>query len=134
MARNLLVMFPVAEGERLVKALEEDGLDFQAAFWIQKEETEEWYLMIATRLVEEWGPRKVYERIRSVLSKVQPPLENMTFQDVVVVSPHREPVRSLRKQIDAAKNAIASLSPAYVSIEGYGSDAYIYRLPGKETQ
>jgi hypothetical protein len=133
MARNLLVMFPVAEGERLVKALEEDSLDFQAAFWIQKEETEEWSLMIATHLVEEWGPRKVYERIRSVLSKLQPPLENMTFQDIMVISPNREPVRSLRKQIDAAKNGVSALTPAYISVEGYKSDVYIYRMPGKET-
>ena len=75
MGKAALVGMDIEGGERLLNALEGIGLDIHAALWIYLPEPEEWRLMIASPMVDQEGPRKVYLLILSKLKEVVPPPE-----------------------------------------------------------
>ena len=69
MDNAILVGPDVEAGKQLIRALDASSLDVKAAFWLYREEAEEWRLYIATPLVKEYGPREVYVRVLKVLKE-----------------------------------------------------------------
>jgi len=109
MVRTVLVGLDLKGGERLLKILDEEGLDIRAAFWLYFPEPEEWRLVFATPMVSKEGPIKVYSLIQSILQKLDPP-PDISLQDITVADPKSDRFKFLRQDI---------------LIE----DSYIYRMP-----
>jgi hypothetical protein len=57
------------DGEKLIGALEEAGVEIYAAFWVFRSFLQEWRLVIVTPVVESQGPRAVLRTIDSQLKK-----------------------------------------------------------------
>ena len=109
MDRTVLVGLDLDGGERLLKALDEAGLDIRAAFWLYFPEPEEWRLVFATPVVDKKGPLKVYSLIRSILQKLEP-VPDISFRHITVVGTKSDDFKFLRKDI-------------------YIEDSYVYRMP-----
>jgi hypothetical protein len=107
-------------------ALDESGLDVQAAFWYYREEAEEWRLYIATPLVEELGPREVYSRILATLKNNC--IKSIDLSKISVVDPTDGLVTVLRLAVNTGPG-ITDISFNGNSINGvYVRAAHIYRM------
>ncbi len=84
MYQEILVEKRIEDGRRLIEALDAAGLKPRAALWYHSSETDRWRLAISLPMVDEAGPLKTYEKIRSILLKLKPPpqvtLSNITVQ------------------------------------------------------
>jgi hypothetical protein len=129
MAKNLLVMFPLDAGNRLLDILDTNGFEVVAAFWLYQPELDEWQYYAATPLVETEGPLKLYQRIQSLLANAQPPLD-IALGDVTLVNPNSNLVRSLRRIVKIMPGEQGMLLRRNTAdIGGAGvEEAYIYRM------
>lgn len=126
MDKAALVDRDIAEGRRLVQALDQAGFPVVAALWSFLPEEGVWRLLIASPKVGERGPREAYAAIRDVLAKSQ---IDLPLYRVSVVTPDEPLVTELR--------IFAGTDPApfigSTSIDGavigdmYVEGAYVYR-------
>jgi len=88
-------------GRTLLVALDQHGLEFEAAFWLMDENNGRWHLMLSSRSVKEHGTMAVYKRVDKVLSKLG--LQDVLWIGMVSVIGDRTPiVQSLRGVLGAA--------------------------------
>src|SRR5438105_11407843 len=73
-------------GARLLELLRGAGFPVTAALWRYLPEPAEWRLFIASSVVDEAGPRKVYERIQQVLRSPDGREVGLGLSDTSVVS------------------------------------------------
>jgi hypothetical protein len=76
MYKTTLVRADIKGGERVVSALEASGLiNIAAAFWSNKEDEEDWYLVVVSPEVAEKGATTVYKQAYELLHTldVEPP-------------------------------------------------------------
>ena len=99
MDNALLVKLPLAEGKKLIDALEMSGLPLKAAMWLHFDEADVWRLMLASPLVDDEGPRRVYERIQKVLIARKDILD-IRLSDITVLGPDEDIVKPLRIAYD----------------------------------
>src|SRR5690349_20516225 len=67
-ATQILVDRRIDDGERLLRALDAEGLQVTSALWLYSSEWGEWRLVLASPLVDKQGPREVYKRVQQVIS------------------------------------------------------------------
>jgi|ERR1019366_1518771 hypothetical protein len=70
MAQDELVDEQIEYGKGLINALVADGLEIPVAFWARPTEEGEWFLYLASPLVDEKGPTVVYRRALNVLRQM----------------------------------------------------------------
>jgi len=128
MDKTELVEEVIKDGERLIKALDEDKFDVRAAMWFYLTDSNEWRLIIASPFVDKNGPKKSYEFILRELIKLSKRPLAIFLKNVSVISPQDDLISLLRSVIHTGpgisgirftRNAINN-----VLIE----DAYIYRM------
>ena len=75
MYKTTLVRTDIEGGKRVVSALEASGLKIAAAFWWNKEDEDDWYLVVVSPDVAEKGPTQVYRQAFELLNNgdVEPP-------------------------------------------------------------
>jgi hypothetical protein len=73
MDKTALVEIDMEGGERLLRALDEMGLDVHAALWFYLSDPDEWRFIVSLPLVDQEGHRKAYTVIQSELKKLTPP-------------------------------------------------------------
>ena len=71
----------IEDGRRLIDALKGAGLNPRAALWCYMPDTDEWRLAISFPMVDQMGSLKTYKNIRSVMLKMDPPVE-FTLSDI----------------------------------------------------
>lgn len=117
----------IADGRRLVEALDSSGFDVSAAFWHHWPDSDEWRLVIASPTVAENGPKAAYTHIRSLLSRMEPPLD-LTLEDISVQPTNATMVERLGRVVapfavgSAARRGWAGIADAYIF------DDYVYRV------
>ena len=125
---TLVTAIDVEGGARLLKAMDQAGLDVCAALWLYTSEIDTWRLILATPKLEQLGPRAIYLEVQSVLTELEPPC-NITLDDISVVNPESNLIKSLRSAYKTSPDAILDTvltngSLNNVFIEG----AVIYRM------
>ena len=117
------------EGSLLTRLLEKAGVAVRASLWLYEAELNSWRFLVSTDDVDRTGPRSVYGKIRSVITRHSMELSEIDLKDISVVSPKDSLIRSLAKavRVDPAADGIR-FSRSQVSGH-YIDDTFIYRLP-----
>ena len=127
MDKAALVEADIDGGAELIRALDQSGLPVQAALWFYSADEQEWYLMIATTIVDKFGPRRAYRDIRRIMQKEQPPF-SVAFGRIKAVSPSSRLIQLLRCAVKTGK-ALVAIRFSQNTINGeYIEDAVLYRL------
>lgn len=120
-----LVDSQIADGARIVGALDNAGVQLDAALWLYSSETGSWRLLLATPLVDTAGPARTYQRVQSALARMD--LDHL-LSSVSAVSPRSPFIRALRRAFRTGPG-IASIRLTTSTIDGtYVDDAHLYRV------
>lgn len=126
MAAYALVGHRIADGQRVLDAVDNAGLDVIVALWLYSSEWGEWRLGLASSLVDLNGPRSFYGQVQSALRR----------QPVPAIRLDQMTVRGLNDPLILALRASGLRRPG---VEGtqlngwyiggiYIEDAYVYRV------
>ena len=126
MAGTLLVTFPLDAGNRLLAELDSLKFPVKAAFWLYQPEMDSWQFIIATPWVAQKGPLKTYKVIRELLQGFEPPL-GISLDDVTVVNPNSNMIRSLRDSVRVAVGE-EGIRLRRNDWQDGPEDTYIYRM------
>ena len=97
MVKRQLVSLKEAEGERLLRLLDQSDFPVNSALWFFFED-EEWRLVLATSLVDSEGPRGAYERLQNFLTQSSPDFD-LSLEEVTLVGPRHSLLEILRRAI-----------------------------------
>jgi hypothetical protein len=61
----------IEDGQRLLDALRQSGIDVASAFWAKADDDERWYLYIASPLVNLVSVTEAYRRLHPVIRQLQ---------------------------------------------------------------
>jgi len=128
MATATLVSQEIAEGQRLIDALNLADLSVDSALWNYAPGPETWRLMLTSPLYDSEGPLKTYGEILSVFREVKPELK-IDWTAIVAVSPKHELIEGLRQlqqdwNLDLSGRRMTNDRINQTWIE----DAYIYQI------
>jgi len=118
----------IRAGEELICLLDQAQLEVDASLWFYMPESNTWRLMIASPEVAKYGPKKVYEKIRSVLSQRSEEQPSLALRDISVVE-DTNPLISLLRSAVRTDPGISGIRFSRNAISGHFiDDAYIYRM------
>lgn len=118
--------FDEQAGRRLLQELDKRHFPIDAALWLYRPEEDDWRLVIATPLVDEFGPSEGYRRLQRVVQKMSG--TRLSLSNVALVSPEDPLIVLLRSAISTGPG-IHGVRFSRNSINGvFVEDAYIYRL------
>lgn len=101
MVETALVEREIALGQVVTEALDCSGLDVRASLWQYMPDVADWWLVIATPLVDEEGPLAAYAWISKVLRQREFN-DQLPLRRVSAVSPKEPLVRALSRAISTA--------------------------------
>jgi len=122
MYKTTLVRTDIEGGERVVSALEGSGLKITAAFWSNKEDEDDWYLIVVSPEVAEKGATQVYRQAFDLLNNgdVDPPEPcDSWWGRVKIISPVSLIYRRLKERAGTGDRPVRP---------GWAVDRYIYKL------
>lgn len=132
MDKAVLVERDIDAGAQLVEALDKANVPVFAALWLYSEDANGWRFVIATPLVDEKGPQKVYLQLHKLLDelKVEPADFPISLRNASVVSPNDDLIRLLcvlntRKGISRIRFTQNVINGVFIE------DALIYRVDVK---
>ena len=85
MDQNSLVTEHIHEGQNLVDQCIAEGVDVTAAFWIKLSEDGQWYLYIATRVVEDKGLAAAFKAVYGALQRMSTSIGLDSLEDLKVI-------------------------------------------------
>jgi hypothetical protein len=65
-----LVNEQIMDGQRLVELLANEGFSVTAACWLKTSEDGQWFLYLASPVVDEEGPLKAYRRVHPLIRRM----------------------------------------------------------------
>jgi hypothetical protein len=126
MVKTPLVSEWIEAGRRLTQALDAADFGVVASLWLYDPESDEWRLIIASRLVDDEGPLGAYRRVQKVLEA--PELANLSLSDISVVSPDHHLIRLLGLALKTGPEVSGIRFTRNRINDQFVEDAYIYRL------
>ncbi len=127
MVKEALVEKNIEEGKRLIEELDGKNFKVQAALWFYSADSDEWRLLIASPFVEKNGPKKSYNFIQAVLSRLSPSAE-ISLKDISVLSPSNDLIKLLRSAFRTGSGISGIRFTRNVINNTMIEDAYIYRI------
>jgi len=129
MYTQTLVEKSIVDGQRLVQALEQTGLNPRAAFWYFNPELDAWKLMISLPLMDTGDHQQAYKVVERTRMAAHPEIP-IALNDIHLQSSHsalvgavRAAVRTLPSNLRAGSHHIGQT----VNNQFIG-DVYIYRV------
>jgi len=98
----------------------------QGILWMLKSESEAWHLLIATRRVDEVGPKKSYEELAEITRNIS--VEAAQLLKIELISPERPLYQALRSvfgktaSVEGARLGNTQVAGMYIE------DAYLYEI------
>jgi hypothetical protein len=128
MVARTLVEKDIEGGSRLLDELDrQKDMEVSSALWFYLEDSDEYRLLLASRLVDEKGPLAAYTVVQDALSKV-PEGVRPSFTDISVVSPSDDRLRAIASAVKTG-SGIQRIRFSRNVVDGiYIEDALIYRL------
>lgn len=118
--------FDEQAGRRLLKELDKRHFLIDAALWLHRPEEDDWRLVLATPLVNEFGPSEGYRRLQRVVQKL--PGARPSLSSIALVGSD-DPFIGLLRSAIATGPGTHGVRFSRNSINGvFVDDAYIYRL------
>jgi hypothetical protein len=118
----------IQAGGDLIRRLDDARLEINAALWLYLPDSNLWRLVIASSAVREDGPKKVYQKIQSILSEIAGNDIAIRLKDISAVKDNDGLILLLRTDL-SIKDRISGLRVSRNTINGHFiEDAYIYRM------
>jgi hypothetical protein len=128
MVETELVTEDIADGERAVKALDDEQAGVRSAFWLYDRDAAEYRLILALPTVDREGPETGYKLVQRAFVKHRIPLP---LRRVVVVGVNEPLPRGVHRAVGSISDAGAESMRARLGrrvINGITiDDAYVYR-------
>ena len=83
--KEILSKEMVESGRYVIKNLADIGIFLKAAFWLYTVDMGAWRLFLASSYVKDYGPKKIYKKIQSILSERQTNSYHLDLQDITVI-------------------------------------------------
>jgi hypothetical protein len=102
----MLVENQIRDGERLLERLAQSGVPIAAGGWLKTSDDEgQWYLYIASAIVDAEGPRQTYRRILGVLREMPAPfwVELFDVKAIGADDPLAKAIRSVQQRYPSKK-------------------------------
>lgn len=117
----------ISAGEEITKYLDKAQIEVSASLWFYVTDLNTWRLIIASPEVRIYGPKNLYKKIQSVISKL-PDDKKIALKDIAVVDNNDPLITLLRTAIKTGK-VISGIRFSRNTINGvFIEDAYIYRI------
>ena len=128
MVKEMLTKEMIQAGADLVRRLDEAHLEVKASLWLYIPDSNLWRLVIASPAVKDEGPKRVYQKIQSVLSQAPDDAYKVTLSDISVVE-NTDPLVTLLRTAVKTGMGISGLRFSRNTINGHFiEDAYLYRV------
>ena len=129
MVKGALVERYLQAGEKLLKLLDEGGVETTGAMWFYEDESNGWLLLLALPEVARSGPLVAYEQIQKVFRPHAEELEPLRFHDITVKSPEEAPFGPLARVVKTAAHAAAPRRFEGRRIDNcWIEDTWLYRM------
>lgn len=126
MAPAALVNFDIENGERALKALDDDGKAPKVALWAKLPDYESWRLVLASDRLDQTSQLTGYTQISEALEKAGIPIHR---QPSVLLRPMSSPmIESLRKVFTVTKETYGMRLGGQTFGDKYIEDAFVYRI------
>ncbi len=126
--KEMLKQEMVQAGSGLTRRLDEAHLEVCASLWLYLPEKNLWRLIVASSAVRQDGPKKVYQHIQTILSKMPDKPWKIPLHDISVVEESDPLIASLRTSMDT-KDEMSGRRFSRDTINGHFiEDAYIYKM------
>jgi hypothetical protein len=118
----------ISIGAELARYLHTSQLATDALLWLYVPEVNTWRFVIASPEVKTRGPKKVYQDVRLIISKMPENQRRISFDDIIVVDSN-EPLISLLRTVMSTGQSVVGIRFSQNVIDGVlVEDAYIYKL------
>ncbi len=94
MDQAILVIYRLADGQKLIEQLVRDGLEIMAAFWLYTNDNERWTLNLICKGVDKEGPRNGYGAVIRAFDQL-PDLRLDPVFDVTLLGPSQPLARGV---------------------------------------
>lgn len=126
MDKTTLVGFEVERGAKIVKILDEAGLQLRVAMWAFLGEYDEWRLVLSAPKFDEGSLQNAYGLLHNALDSAGFPLE---LTPTIVILRTSEPfIKALRKLFGKAKSVEGMRLGGQTLGNRYLDDAYVFRI------
>src|SRR5262245_25660550 len=98
--KEMLTQEMVQAGAELTCRLDEAHLEVRASLWLYMTDKNLWRLMVASPAVRQDGPKKVYQQIQTILSKMSDKTWKIPLHDISVVEDSDPLIASLCTSIN----------------------------------
>jgi hypothetical protein len=114
-------------GTELTRLLDESRLILDAALWYYSSENNYWVFVVASPEVRTQGPRNIYKKVQTVISRSFGGHSIITLKDISVVDSKDPLIMLLRNAVTV--DGVSGIRFSQNVINGvFIEDAYIYRL------
>ena len=128
MVKEILTKEMIEAGADLTRRLDEAGLKVSASLWLYIPDSNLWRLIIASPAVRKDGPKKVYRKIQSVLSKIPGDAAIIRLKEISVVEDNDPLILLLRIPLRTGDD-ISGIRFSRNTINGHFiEDTYINRV------
>lgn len=86
-------------GARILAITDDVGLDAVGAAWVWSKESDNWWFLLVTPLIDSKGPRWVYERLLATFNRVGLP-EGVTPLEIRLASPRENAFQNFPIRVD----------------------------------
>jgi hypothetical protein len=126
--KEILTQEMIQAGAELTRRLDEAHLEVHASLWLYMPDKNLWRLIVASPAVRQDGPKKVYQQIQTILSKMSDQTWKIPLHDISVVEDNDPLIASLRTSM-GTKDGISGRRFSRDTINGHFiEDAYIYKM------
>jgi hypothetical protein len=126
MDQAALVSFDIENGERVVKALDDDGKTPNVALWAKIPDYEDWRLVIASDRLDQESPLSGYTEINAAMKKAGITIHR---QPTISMRPMNNPfIRDLRRMFAGAADTYGMRLGGQIFGDKYLEDAFVYRI------
>jgi len=126
--KEMLTREMIQAGAEITRRLDEAHLEVRASLWLYIPDKNLWRLIVASPAVRQDGPKKVYQQIQTILSKMSDKTWRIPLHDTSVVEDSDPLIASLRTSM-GTKDGISGRRFSRDTINGYFiEDAYIYKM------
>jgi len=126
MVRTILIGPDLVFGQEILKALDAERFPVTVAMWmLQKEQSEDWELVISTPLYDQLGAAKAYDRLIKIMSGK---CSSLVSEIPIRLESNRRPfIRALRKGYRTVPSDGMRLRTRYLG-DTFIDDGYVYRV------
>lgn len=127
MDKKTLVNIDIEEGKKLLEQLDRSNMKISCALWYYVQDIEEWRLILATDLVDTFGPKKAYTNLLAQINKDAISID-IPFEAISLISPN-DPLIKLFKFAIITGPGISGIRFSGNVINGVLiKDSYLYRV------